>query len=510
MTLVQKGLAYGLTLVTPVFQAIWFLIRELGSLALVMLVTLALGYAGVWLSRSTRAHFEEWNKSLRNYLRARQLVEYSEEYGAGEKKLPCSLRRDKKPFGTPPTHKEKEKQLDKIQTIAARDPFPPMPSPHLGQEALVTYMEELAPEIAVRQLAFEVVGRLLIRAASDPSARRVVQQAVKETADEDLVSLFDRLITKIYPLSDFYDDTVKHYHSPPRANNVTAATQSVQKLRQRYSDEARRRKREMTDSVDSVKRALLASFPVAIERQILELGQDIADWDISELIKKARYFEHIRVKFTPSLPVHAIDNTPDHWWDNGEPFFMDELEEGEVPLNGAEQRMAEASAMTDLRYERRRARMRANQCVACGETGHWKRDCQHKDARCGRCAELGHVSAVCPAGVLKTKDGSETVGLIWANQRGIRISCPRRDTRVAQLKRVSEFLGRLHELETDQAEKKNVAAREKYGRDKRAENPAWVPRPPVAHPVLALDYQGEIQDETKGTSLGEDIPADFE
>lgn len=70
-------------------------------------------------------------------------------------------------------------------------------------------------------------------------------------------------------------------------------------------------------------------------------------------------------------------------------------------------------------------KMRAIKCHCCGEFGHYKRDCSHKENKCTICGKKGHLSKTCSCIPLYNEDGNI-----------IGVSKPKKNNTVTETKRL--------------------------------------------------------------------------
>jgi hypothetical protein len=71
----------------------------------------------------------------------------------------------------------------------------------------------------------------------------------------------------------------------------------------------------------------------------------------------------------------------------------------------AGQTASQGSSAQSAQSVKKQRREPKGKCYACGEEGHFKRNCVSKNARCKSCQEIGHVSSVCPNMVTKDERG---------------------------------------------------------------------------------------------------------
>jgi len=132
----------------------------------------------------------------------------------------------------------------------------------------------------------------------------------------------------------------------------------------------------------------------------------------------------------------------------------------------------------------RPARQPTKPCPACGEEGHWKSECQHKDAICAQCGTRGHITKICRA-TKTTKGGMVTTTI--PTHKGVvsKTEVPVTKAELLDLvqKTVAEFAKQAQE-EAARRSEANRAKREAAGLKTKPKTEAF---PAEALPAATLD-----------------------
>lgn len=140
---------------------------------------------------------------------------------------------------------------------------------------------------------------------------------------------------------------------------------------------------------------------------------------------------------------------------------------------------------------------------ACGQEGHFKKDCQYREYRCAHCHVLGHISAACRNMVVKDPHGRVETrveprkGVTKIKQRKDKSQVESINTAAAVLKTVKE----VAQQRAAKVFKRRVAKKQEKG---------WVPkRIPKEHPVaLAQEESDEKEEDEDNDDPFEDFMAD--
>ena len=80
------------------------------------------------------------------------------------------------------------------------------------------------------------------------------------------------------------------------------------------------------------------------------------------------------------------------------PFTLQELVSKMMDEAFDDNDKVDSVAMRAVRRDSRPGAKPSDTCMRCGESGHWAKHCEVRDALCDNCGELGHLTKACRAG----------------------------------------------------------------------------------------------------------------
>lgn len=295
---------------------------------------------------------------------------------------------------------------------------------------------------------------------------QTIGDVFEATGHEDLVR---QVALKMFPVSHYVLDVENALKQGERQASVLMAEHHCRNLLARYVRLCNRREWECSITQSRFIESMITSLPDSIERDVRRHFQQ-NNRQLVEILKYAYHLEcensHIQSSTaTRVLPIH---NNP----------LMEDVEQPQE-TRGPKKRQPTGT------------------CWACGFTGHWRRDCKHKNDRCEKCRIIGHCSAACKKFVEKDQSGRIKTR-VSADPKGITLETKTDNKAVDKMQSASNVLELLKK-----AAQQRSATSKKRREEKKVET-NWKPkRRPVEHPVNHVDAESnsssssdnEIEDE---------------
>ena len=252
--------------------------------------------------------------------------------------------------------------------------------------------------------------------------------------------------------------------NPLRHENVRNAKTWVEKITTRYARLCCRRDYTPTLTNDKIYAIAVASMPLSVSRDVQMKIETEITW--SELWKCAQKIE--------SMFIHSLGELP-------QPMSAFPADEDDADMQQPRKRV--------VRSQEKRPAAADLKCHACGELGHFRKDCDFNKHRCANCGRIGHIKKACRSLVIHDDSGRVETAL---NPRpsGPQLTQRRDNTQQDKLVSVEKVMGALRDM-TQKRATKSAASRLK----KKVETGWTRKRKQIDHPIGAAQEQESDEDE---------------